>query len=130
MVKISPKYKLEVSLLEVADLEEAEAEVETHVADLEEAQMTEDGMNHQTNGAKFVTVALMTRRTVGTKANRNATIARDSGTFKRTVVLQSNNMLRTQKENLMKEICFMLVKKHCMKKKKMYGIWTAAKATI
>ena len=130
MVKISPKYKLEVSLLEVADLEEAEAEVETHVADLEEAQMAEDGMEHQINGAKFVTVVLMTRRIVGTKVNRNATIARDSGTFKRIVVLQINNMLRTQKENLMKEIYFLLVKKHCMKKVKMYGIWTAAVATI
>ncbi|XP_058722251.1 uncharacterized protein LOC131594177 [Vicia villosa] len=120
MVKISPKYKLEVSLLEVADFEEAEAEVETHVADLEEAQMAEDGMKHQTNGAKFVTAALMTRRTVGTKANRNVTIARDLGTFKRIVVLQISNMLRTQKENLMKEICFLLVKKHCMKKVKMF----------
>ncbi|XP_058741760.1 uncharacterized protein LOC131614151 [Vicia villosa] len=53
MVKISPKYKLEASLLEVADLEEAEVEVETHVADLEEVQMAEDRMKHQTNGAKF-----------------------------------------------------------------------------
>src|SRR3954471_2886178 len=128
MVKISPKYKLEVSLLEVADLEEAE--VETHVANLEEAQMAEDGMKHQTNGAEFVTTALMTRKTVGTKENRNVTIARDLGTFKRIVVLQISNMLRTQKENLMKEICFLLVKKHCMKKVKMFGIWTAAVATI
>src|ERR1051325_11706261 len=68
--------------------------------------MAEDGMEHQTNGAKFVTAVLMTRRIVGTKVNRNATIARDSGTFKRIVVLQINNMLRTQKENLMKEIYF------------------------
>ncbi|XP_058783534.1 uncharacterized protein LOC131658238 [Vicia villosa] len=77
MVKISPQYKIEVSLLEMADLEEAEAEEETHE---EEAHMAVGGMmEHQTSGAKFVRVTLMTRRIAGTKANRNATIARDSG---------------------------------------------------
>ncbi|XP_058755700.1 uncharacterized protein LOC131628910 [Vicia villosa] len=78
MVKISPQYKIEVSLLEVADLEEAEVEEETHEEE-EEAHMAEDGMmEHQISGAKFVRVTLMTRRIAGTKANRNATIARDS----------------------------------------------------
>jgi hypothetical protein len=130
MVKISPQHRTKVSLLEVADLEEAEVEEETHEEE-EEARMADDGMKeHQINGAEFVTVTLMTRRTVGTKANRNATIARDSGTFKRIAVLQISNMLRTQKENLMKEICFLLVKKHFMKKVKMFGIWTAVVATI
>lgn len=77
MVKISPQYKIEVSLLEVAGLEEAWAEEETH-GEEEEARIVEDGMNeHQINGAKSVRVTLTTRMIAGTMANHNVTIARD-----------------------------------------------------
>lgn len=67
MVKISPQYKIEMSLLKVTDLEEAWAEEEAH-GEEEEARMAEDGMKeHQINGAKFVRVTLRTRRIDGTR---------------------------------------------------------------
>jgi hypothetical protein len=129
MVKISPQHKIEVSLLEVADLEEAEVEEETHEEE-EEVLMAEDGMKeHQINGAIFVRVTLMTRRIVGTRENHNVTIARDSGTFKKIVVLAINNMLHLQKEKMMKVICSLLVKRH-FKKIKVCGIWIAVVAII
>ncbi|KAI5405839.1 hypothetical protein KIW84_052559 [Lathyrus oleraceus] len=99
MVKISPQDKIEV-----VDLEEAWTEEETHEEE-EEARMTEDRMKeHQINGAKFVRVTLTTRRIVGTRANHNVTIARDSSTFKRIVILPINNMLHLQKEKMMKAV--------------------------
>ncbi|KAI5437820.1 hypothetical protein KIW84_023801 [Lathyrus oleraceus] len=94
----------------VADLEEAWAEEETHEEE-EEARMAEDGMKeHQINDAKSIRVTLTTRMIVGTRANHNVTIARDSGIFKRIVVLSFNNMLHLQKEKMMKVICSLLVK--------------------
>ena len=110
-------------------MEEAWAEEETHEEE-EEARMAEDGMKeHQINDAKSIRVTLTTRMIVGTRANHNVTIARDSGIFKRIVVLSINNMLHLQKEKMMKVICSLLVKKH-FKKIKMCGIWIAVVATI
>ncbi|KAI5416379.1 hypothetical protein KIW84_041446 [Lathyrus oleraceus] len=83
MLKINPQYKIEVSLLEVEDLEEAWVEEETHEEE-EETRMAEDGMKeHQINGAKSVRVTLTTRMIAGTRVNHNVTIVRDSGIFKR-----------------------------------------------
>ncbi|KAI5408383.1 hypothetical protein KIW84_054276 [Lathyrus oleraceus] len=129
MVKISPQYKIEASLLEVADLEEAWAKEETHEKE-EETRMAEDGMKkHQINGENFARVTLTMRWIVGTRENHNIIIARDSGIFKRIVVLSINNMLHLQKEKMIKVyqdeygvfICQKRYDENILKKFDMYG---------
>ncbi|RDY06073.1 hypothetical protein CR513_10009, partial [Mucuna pruriens] len=105
-----------MSLLEVANLEEAEThveeeEAETHVeeeeATMAEVEVTED----QTNGLEFVRRIIMKRKIDGIKASHMVTIAKGSGTFKRIVTLAISNTIHLPKQKMAKGTCSLLVKR-------------------
>jgi hypothetical protein len=127
VIKCYPKIM--VSLLEVADLLEAEEEAETTVEE-EEVPMEDEGiLEAQINGVASVKRTLMKRKFVGTKASHNVIIAKGSGTCRKIAARKNSSMYHLQKQKTVKPTCSLLVKRQ-LKSIKMCGTWTAGVAII